>query len=195
MYQQYREGWIEVICGCMFAGKSEELIRRIHVLSYAKKEIQIFKPQIDDRYAKNEVVAHNGARIPCTAVKDSKELASKIAKTTEVVAVDEVQFFDEGMIGLCEQLASQGRRVMLVGLDLDYRGEPFGIMPQLIAKAEFVTKLTAVCSCCGAPATRTQLLIKDESAVHGNAGTIIGGSESYEARCRHCHTAIQGRKQ
>ena len=121
MYQQYREGWIEVICGCMFAGKSEELIRRIHVLSYAKKEIQIFKPQIDDRYAKNEVVAHNGARIPCTAVKDSKELASKIAKTTEVVAVDEVQFFDEGMIGLCEQLASQGRRVMLAGSGLPRR--------------------------------------------------------------------------
>lgn len=187
MYNQYREGWIEVICGCMFAGKTEELIRRIHVLSYAKKEILVFKPQMDDRYSENEIVSHAGAHIPCITVKKAQEILKNIHQNTEVVAIDEVQFFDREIIDVCEYLADKGMRVMVAGLDKDFRGEPFSVVPELLTRAEFVTKLTAVCAKCGAPATRTQRLLNGQPASFDEPIVLIGASDQYEPRCRHCH--------
>ena len=187
MYQQYREGWLEVISGCMFAGKTEELIRRIKVLQYAKKNIVVFKPRIDDRYSDVDVVSHAGTSVKSIAVSTAAEMMKYITPQTEVVAVDEVQFFDEEMVAICNQLADEGKRVMAAGLDMDFRGVPFGIMPQLITHAEFVTKLTAVCMQCGAPATRTQRLVNGKPASYHDPIVMVGASESYEARCRHCH--------
>lgn len=154
MYHQYRAGWIEVISGCMFAGKTEELIRRIRVLDYAKKNIIVFKPDIDNRYSKTEVVSHAGTKIRSIPIKDAQDILLHIDELVDVVAIDEVQFFDDKVVGICESLANQEKRVMVAGLDMDFRGEPFGVMPELITRAEFVTKLTAVCVKCGAPATR-----------------------------------------
>lgn len=186
MYQQYREGWLEVITGCMFAGKTEELIRRINVLQFAGKKVVVFKPKIDDRYSKDQVVSHCGKCIESFAVSSSKEIL-KLAGDAEVIAIDEVQFFDEGIIEVCNSFADQGRRVMAAGLDLDFRGKPFGVMPSLMTYAEFVTKLTAVCMRCGAPATRTQRLVDGHPARYDDPIIQVGASESYEARCRHCH--------
>ncbi len=187
MYQQYREGWLEVISGCMFAGKTEELIRRIKVLQYAKKNIVVFKPRIDDRYSDVDVVSHAGTSVKSIAISTAAEMMDCITPQTEVVAVDEVQFFDEEMVDLCNRLADEGKRVMVAGLDMDFRGVPFGIMPQLITHAEFVTKLTAVCMKCGAPATRTQRLVNGKPASYHDPIVMVGASEAYEARCRHCH--------
>ena len=164
MYHQYREGWIEVISGCMFAGKTEELIRRINVLSYAKKNIIVFKPKIDNRYSDSEIVSHSGAKVPCLVVEKAQDILKKIEADTEVVAIDEVQFFDKDIVEVCEYLADKGIRVMVAGLDKDFRGESFGVMPELLTRAEFVTKLTAVCAKCGAPATRTQRLVNGKPA-------------------------------
>ena len=144
MYQQYREGWLEVISGCMFAGKTEELIRRIKVLQYAKKNIVVFKPRIDDRYSDVDVVSHAGTSVKSIAISTAAEMMDCITPQTEVVAVDEVQFFDEEMVDLCNRLADEGKRVMVAGLDMDFRGVPFGIMPQLITHAEFVTDRKSV---------------------------------------------------
>ncbi|MBE6113998.1 MAG: thymidine kinase [Erysipelotrichaceae bacterium] len=187
MYHQYRPGWIEVISGCMFAGKTEELIRRINVLAYAKKKILVFKPDIDNRYSEEDVVSHSGLKIKSIPIKDPKEILEHVTEDTEVVAIDEVQFFGDTVVEICEQLALEGKRVMAAGLDMDFRGEPFGIMPQLITRAEFVTKLTAVCVKCGAPATRTQRLVNQEPAAYTDPIVLVGASESYEPRCRHCH--------
>ena len=159
MYNQYREGWIEVICGCMFAGKTEELIRRINVLSYARKNILVFKPKIDDRYSTTEIASHAGSKVPCIVISEAKEILDHVNYDTDVVAIDEVQFFDEDVVDICEYLADSGLRVMVAGLDKDFRGEPFGVLPDLLTRAEFVTKLTAVCAKCGAPATITQRII------------------------------------
>ena len=167
MYNQYREGWLEVICGCMFAGKTEELIRRINVLSYAKKKIIVFKPEID-----------------------SKEILRYIKPDTEVIAVDEVQFFDRDIVDVCEYLADKGLRVMVAGLDKDFRGEPFGVLPELLTRAEFVTKLTAVCAKCGAPATRTQRLVDGSPASFEDPIVLVGAVDHYEPRCRHCHEIL-----
>ena len=167
MYHQYREGWIEVISGCMFAGKTEELIRRINVLSYAKKNIIVFKPKIDNRYSDSEIVSHSGAKVPCLVVEKAQDILKKIEADTEVVAIDEVQFFDKDIVEVCEYLADKGIRVMVAGLDKDFRGESFGVMPELLTRAEFVTKLTAVCAKCGAPATRTQRLVNGKPAGFG----------------------------
>ena len=175
MYNQYREGWLEVICGCMFAGKTEELIRRINVLSYAKKKIIVFKPEIDNRYSDKEIVSHAGTKVPCIVVKDSKEILRYIKPDTEVIAVDEVQFFD---------------RDMVAGLDKDFRGEPFGVLPELLTRAEFVTKLTAVCAKCGAPATRTQRLVDGSPASFEDPIVLVGAVDHYEPRCRHCHEIL-----
>ena len=172
MYHQYKEGYIEVICGCMFAGKTEELIRRIHVLSYAKKNIRVFKPKIDNRYSETEIVSHSGKKIKCHVISKPKEILELMERDDEVIAIDEAQFFDESLIEVCDYLADGGKRVMLAGLDTDFRGEPFGIMPQLMTKAEFVTKLTAVCAKCGAPATRTQRLINGKPANFDDPSTI-----------------------
>ena len=142
MYHQYRAGWLEVISGCMFAGKTEELIRRINVLSYAKMNIIVFKPKIDNRYSDTEIVSHSGAKVPCLVVDRAQEILKKVNIDTEVVAIDEVQFFDKDIVDVCEYLADKGIRVIVAGLDKDFRGEPFGIMPELLTRAEFITKLS-----------------------------------------------------
>lgn len=190
MYHQYREGWIEVISGCMFAGKTEELIRRINVLSYAKKNIRVFKPKIDNRYSETEIVSHSGKKIPCDVIESPKDILKLVQRDDDVIAIDEAQFFDHSLIDVCDYLADSGKRVMLAGLDTDFRGEPFGIMPQLLTKAEFVTKLTAVCAKCGAPATRTQRLINGKPAQFDDPIILVGEKESYEPRCRHCHEVL-----
>ncbi len=190
MYNQYREGWLEVICGCMFAGKTEELIRRIHVLSYAKKNIMVFKPVIDNRYSDTEIVSHSGEHIPCISVENAKDILKYVKREVEVVAIDEVQFFDKDIVEVCEYLADKGLRVMVAGLDKDFRGEPFGVVPELLTRAEFVTKLTAVCAKCGAPATRTQRLVDGKPASFEEPIIVVGAKEQYEPRCRHCHEIL-----
>ena len=146
MYNQYREGYIEVITGCMFAGKTEELIRRIKVLEYAKKKIQVFKPSIDNRFSDDIVASHAGSQVKSLAVNKAVDIFEYLQPDTDVIAIDEVQFFDEEIVLVCECLADRGKRVMVAGLDMSFRGEPFGVMPELLTRAEFVTKLTAVCS-------------------------------------------------
>lgn len=187
MYHQYREGWLEVISGCMFAGKTEELIRRINVLSYAKKNIIVFKPKVDSRYSDSHIVSHSGEQVPCLVVAKAQDILKKIEVDTEVVAIDEVQFFDEDIVEVCDYLADKGIRVMVAGLDQDFRGESFKIMAELLTRAEFVTKLTAVCAKCGAPATRTQRLVGGNPASFDQPVILVGAKESYEPRCRHCH--------
>jgi len=187
MYHQYKAGWLEVIAGCMFAGKTEELIRRINVLRFAKKNIKVFKPAIDNRYSNTKVVSHAGSSVDSLVVAKARDILDYIDDSVDVVAIDEVQFFDSEIVAVCEQLACSGKRVMVAGLDMDFRGEPFNVMPVLITCAEFVTKLTAVCTCCGAPATRTQRLVNGEAASYHDPIILVGASESYEARCRHCH--------
>ena len=191
MYNQYREGWIEVICGCMFAGKTEELIRRINVLSYARKNILVFKPKIDDRYSTTEIASHAGSKVPCIVISEAKEILDHVNYDTDVVAIDEVQFFDEDVVDICEYLADSGLRVMVAGLDKDFRGEPFGVLPDLLTRAEFVTKLTAVCAKCGAPATRTQRIINGKPASFNDPIVLVGAEEAYEPRCRHCHEIVE----
>lgn len=191
MYNQYHEGWIEVICGCMFAGKTEELIRRINVLSYARKNILVFKPKIDDRYSTTEIASHAGSKVPCIVISEAKEILDHVNYDTDVVAIDEVQFFDEDVVDICEYLADSGLRVMVAGLDKDFRGEPFGVLPDLLTRAEFVTKLTAVCAKCGAPATRTQRIINGKPASFNDPIVLVGAKEAYEPRCRHCHEIVE----
>ena len=191
MYNQYREGWIEVICGCMFAGKTEELIRRINVLSYARKNILVFKPKIDDRYSTTEIASHAGSKVPCIVISEVKEILNHVNYDTDVVAIDEVQFFFFVVVDICEYLADSGLRVMVAGLDKDFRGEPFGVLPDLLTRAEFVTKLTAVCAKCGAPATRTQRIINGKPASFNDPIVLVGAKEAYEPRCRHCHEIVE----
>lgn len=187
MYQTYRQGWVEVITGCMFAGKTEELIRRIKVLEFAKKRIKVFKPLTDNRYSNTLVVSHAGSSVESIVVASSIDILKHISDDLDVVAIDEVQFFDEGIVEVCDFLARKGIRVMAAGLDQDFRGEPFGIMPLLMTQAEFVTKLTAVCNTCGAPATRSQRIVNGLPASFDEPIILVGASESYEASCRHCH--------
>ena len=190
MYHQYQEGYIEVITGCMFAGKTEELIRRINVLKFANKNILVFKPKIDNRYSNEAVVSHAGSSVKSVDIEHAIDIISYVEADTDVVAIDEVQFFDEEIVRVCEYLALKGLRVMVAGLDMDFRGEPFGVIPTLMTTAEFVTKLTAVCTTCGAPATRTQRLVDGKPASYHDPIVMIGASEAYEARCRHDHEVI-----
>lgn len=190
MYRTYREGWIEVISGCMFAGKTEELIRRIKVLEYAQKKIVVFKPKIDDRYDEVNVVSHAGSSVKSFAISKASEILDYVDDSVEVIAIDEVQFFDDDIVAICDHYADQGKRVMVAGLDMDFRGVPFGVMPKLFTLAEFVTKLTAVCTKCGAPATRTQRLVNGKPASYDDPIILVGAAESYEARCRHCHRVV-----
>lgn len=187
MYHQYREGWLEVICGCMFSGKTEELIRRINVLSYAKKNIIVFKPKRDNRFSNTEIVSHSGVKVPCLVVEKAQDILKLIKDDSEVVAIDEVQFFDNDIVDVCEYLADKGLRVMVAGLDSDFRGESYPVTALLLTRAEFVTKLTAVCAKCGAPATRTQRLVNGKPASFKDPVLLIGSTEYYEPRCRHCH--------
>ena len=187
MYHQYQKGWLEVICGCMFAGKTEELIRRLHVLSYAKQKMVVFKPKIDDRYSDHEIVSHSGMKIPCYVVEQAKKILPMIEEDIEVVAIDEAQFYDRSIVDICDYLADKGIRVMVSGLDTDFRGEAFPVMAELLTHAEFATKLSAVCAKCGAPATRTQRIIDGAPASFDDPVILVGANDYYEPRCRHCH--------
>ena len=187
MYQELQKGWVEVITGPMFAGKSEELIRRIRTLKYAKKNIVCFKPSIDDRYSETSIASHAGGRYKAYPVKSIQDIKDNLTDDVDVIAIDEIQFFGEEILPLLDELANSGKRVMCAGLDLDFRGEPFGIMPKLLAKAEFVTKLTAACKICGEAATRTQRIIDGKPAYYEEPVVVVGASECYEARCRHHH--------
>jgi thymidine kinase len=187
MYNKPSGGWIEIICGSMFSGKTEELIRRLRRAKIAKQEIQVFKPTIDTRYADREVTSHNGMQIEALPVEDTAQLRGMIAPEATVIAIDEAQFFDDDVVPLCEELADKGLRVIVAGLDMDFRGEPFGPMPALMARAEQVTKLQAICVECGDPASRTQRLIDGEPAAYDDPVILVGASEVYEARCRGCH--------
>ena len=187
MYNKPSSGWIEVICGSMFCGKTEELIRRVRRAQIARQKVQVFKPAIDTRYAKREVTSHNGMQVEAMPVEDVAQLQTLIEQGTTVVALDEVQFFDDTITALCEKLADQGTRVIVAGLDMDFRGEPFGPMPTLMARAERVDKLQAICVVCGGPASHTQRLIDGQPAAYGDPIILVGASEVYEARCRGCH--------
>lgn len=187
VYHQPRGGWIELICGGMFAGKSEELLRRIRRAEIARQSVQAFKPVVDDRYGVDVIGSHNGMRREATIVRDSREILEQLGPETSVVAIDEAQFFDLGLAEVCDELADKGLRVIVAGLDVDFRGEPFGSMPRLLAQAEYVDKLQAICQSCGAPACRTQRLIDGKPARYDDPVVLIGASEVYEARCRDCH--------
>ncbi len=190
-YNEKNRGWIEVIAGPMFAGKSEEILRRIRRLEYAKKKYLVFKPAIDNRYSKTEVVSHIKNKTKAIAIKDSSEILKHIKYNTDVIIVDEAQFLDNGVVDICEKLATEGRRVIVGGLDMDFRGEPFPIMAELLARAEDVTKLTAICVKCGAPATRSQRIINGKPAKYNDPVVVVGAFETYEPRCRHCHEVIK----
>ena len=175
-----RTGWIEVICGSMFSGKSEELIRRLRRAEIARQHVQVFKPRIDDRYDDDHIVSHNRQRLPSQRVGSSAELYDSVDAVTRVVGIDEAQFYDDGLIDVCQRLASEGRRVIIAGLDQDYLGRPFEPIPQLLALAEYITKTLAICVKCGAPANHSQRLIASEERV------VVGADDVYEARCRAC---------
>ena len=174
------QGWIEVIVGSMFSGKSEELIRRLRRAQIARQKVQIFKPALDTRYSDDHIVSHSEMRIPSCAVRTARELLDKVAPDTEVVGIDEGQFFDAELPMVCDTLAEQGKRVIVAGLDKDYLGKPFEPMPHLLAIAEYITKTLAICMVCGNPANHTQRLVVSEDRV------LLGTQGTYEARCRRC---------
>jgi thymidine kinase len=172
-------GWIEVIAGCMFSGKTEELIRRIRRAEIARQKVAIFKPGIDTRYSTDHIVSHSDAKLRSTVVNTSAEIVA-LARNAQVVGIDEGQFFDMGIVDVAENLANDGKRVIIAGLDQDYRGKPFEPMPQLLAIAEYITKTLAICVVCGNPADRTQRTTSSSDRV------LVGEKDSYEARCRSC---------
>lgn len=181
MLHQSLPGFIEVVCGSMFSGKTEELMRRIKRAQYGRQKVQVFKPKIDNRYSEEHVQSHDANKILSTPVSSARDILDRVEDNTRVVGIDEVQFFDETIIDVCNKLAYRGIRVICAGLDMDFRGQPFGPMPKLLAVAESVTKLQAVCVSCGMPASRSQRIIGDSSVV------AVGAKEMYEARCRFCH--------
>lgn len=187
MYLMKQSGWVEVICGSMFSGKSEELIRRVRRAQFAKQKIAVFKPRIDNRYHDQSVVSHNGSSFTAKPISHSIEILHHIEADIDIIAIDEVQFFDEGIVRVIQQLADSGHRVIAAGLDQDFRGEPFGQMPDIMAIAEQVTKLQAVCTVCGSPSSRTQRLIDGRPASYHDPVILVGASEAYEPRCRHHH--------
>jgi thymidine kinase len=182
-------GWIEVICGVMFSGKSEELIRRVRRAIIAKKRVQVFKSHLDERYAGiYQVSSHDGRTVEAVPVDTADQIAQLVDKDVQVVAIDEAQFLDEGVVALVTALANRGVRVILAGTDNDFRGEPFGPMPRLLAVAEVVDKLHAICVVCGNPASRNQRLIAGKPARYDSPTIMVGSAEAYEARCRACHS-------
>jgi thymidine kinase len=181
-------GWLEVVCGPMFSGKSEEMIRRLRRAEIAGQKVVIFKPRIDDRYDAADVVSHAGIRMRAVPVGGVPEMVEQ-ARGFEVIGIDEVQFFEEEVVGAALALAEAGARVIAAGLDQDFRRLPFGPMPDLLAHAEFVDKLQAVCHRCGGPATTTQRLVDGKAAPYSGATIVVGANEQYEARCRDCHEA------
>ena len=186
-FMQPKGGWVELICGSMFSGKTEELIRRVRRAQIAKQNVQVFKPQIDTRYALARVASHSGLQWDSHTINDPAEIWDFLAAETNVVAIDEVQFFDWAVADIASSLADKGLRVICAGLDLDFRGEPFGPIPLLMAQAEMVDKLHAICVQCGAPAARTQRLIDGRPANYDDPVIMVGANEVYEARCRDCH--------
>jgi thymidine kinase len=172
-------GWIEVVCGCMFSGKTEELIRRARRAEIAKQKVAIFKPRIDNRYSAQHIVSHSEQSLTSTVVDDASEILA-LSENAQVVGVDEGQFFKANLVEVCETLANQGKRVIVAGLDQDYRGKPFEPMPQMLAVAEYITKTLAICVVCGNPADRTQRKTQSADRV------LVGAKDIYEARCRHC---------
>jgi thymidine kinase len=186
-YFQPRGGWIEIICGSMFSGKTEELLRRIRRAEIARQQVQVFKPALDRRYHAEQVASHNGLYWGALPAESVAQILENVNPDTNVVAVDEAQFFALELSAACNLLADRGVRVIVAGLDLDFRGEPFRPMPVHKAEAEEVTKLQAICVQCGAPASRTQRLIDGRPAGYDDPVILVGGSESYEARCRRCH--------
>ncbi len=188
MFQSARAGWIEVIAGVMFSGKSEELIRRVRRAVIARKQVQVFKSHLDARYAGlYNVTTHDGLTVEAEPVDSAEEVMRRWRAGTEVVAVDEVQFLDDGIVDVANALADRGVRVILAGTDVDFRGLPFGAMPTLMCVAEVVDKFQAICVVCGGPATRNQRLVNGKPATWDSPTIMVGGRESYEARCRHCH--------
>ena len=188
MFHGTRPGWIEVISGVMFSGKTEELIRRVRRAVIARKKVQVFKSHLDARYAGiYNVTTHDGLTVEAEPVDSSLQVMHALRDGTEVVAVDEVQFLDEGIVEVADALANRGVRVVLAGTDVDFRGLPFGALPTLMCIAEVVDKLHAICVVCGGPATRNQRLIDGAPAPWSSPTIMVGGRESYEARCRHCH--------
>jgi thymidine kinase len=188
VYPSARNGWIEVIAGVMFSGKSEELIRRVRRAIIAKKKVQVFKSHLDTRYGGIQTISsHDGRAVEAIPVDSSAQLAQQINAYADVIAIDEAQFLDAGIVRLSTALAEGGVRVVLAGTDTDFRGEPFGPMPQLMAVAEVVDKLHAICVICGNPASRNQRLIEGKPARYDSPTIMVGGRDTYEARCRHCH--------
>lgn len=178
-----KKGWIEVVCGSMFSGKTEELIRRLRRAQLANQRVEIFKPMIDTRYSEEEIVSHNANAIRSTPVENSQNILLLVEQGAEVVGIDEAQFFDLELVNVCQKLASRGTRVIVAGLDMDYLGHPFGPMPQLMAVAEYVTKVQAICMVCG------DLASHSFRKVAQNEKVLLGEKESYEPRCRSCFNA------
>ena len=175
-------GWIEAVVGSMFSGKTQELIRRLRLAMIARQKVQVFNSALDTRYAKDHIVSHDAVKIPSKSAQKAKDIFQLIDPDTQVVGIDEVQFFDEDIVEVCEELAGQGRRVVVAGLDQDYRGVPFPVTCRLMGVAEFVTKNLAICSVCGNPANRSQRL------THTRKRISVGAADKYEARCRRCFT-------
>jgi thymidine kinase len=176
-------GWIEVICGSMFSGKTEELIRRLKRAQIAKQPVQIFKPRMDDRYDVENIVSHSSQRLTSVAIERAEEILHKLRPETQVVGIDEVQFLGPEVVPVCENLAERGMRVIVAGLDQDYKGKPFEPMPQLLSVAEYITKELAICMVCGNPANRSQRIVSRSDRV------VVGAAGAYEARCRKCFVA------
>ena len=188
MIENRKFGWIECICGSMFSGKSEELLRRIKRGVIAKQNVLLFKPSIDNRYEENKVSTHNGNSYESVNIDKAEQIYDYINdKKYDIIGIDEVQFFDDKIVEVINKLADDGVRVIVAGLDMDFKAEPFHPMPEIMAISEMVTKLHAVCNKCGKEASRSQRLINGEPAKYDDPIVVIGASESYEARCRHCH--------
>ena len=181
LYQRGNLGWIEVICGSMFSGKSEELIRRLRRAQIARQRVQIFKPRVDNRFSEDHIVSHSDMKIRSQLVATASEILEQVDTRTQVIGVDEGQFFDLELVAVCNKLADMGKRVIVAGLDQDYRGRPFDPMPQLLSIAEYITKTLAICVRCGGPANRTQRIIASTDKV------LVGAGDFYEARCRLCY--------
>ncbi|MGB2579608.1 thymidine kinase [Elusimicrobium simillimum] len=175
-----KQGWIEVLCGCMYSGKSEELIARLRKAKIGKRKIQIFNSSLDTRYGEGQVSSHNKSNLQSVCVEKAEDILKLVDPGTQVVGIDEGNFFDKGLVDVCEELAKQGKRVIVAGLDLDYMGKPFESMAMLLPKAEYLTKKLAVCNKCGSPACRTQRMVKSKTRI------LVGAAGMYEARCRKC---------
>lgn len=183
-------GTLIVITGSMFAGKSEELIRQVRRALYARKNVQVFKSALDNRWDSAAIATHNGVRFEAIPVSSSADLERLVEPDTEVIAIEEIQFFDEGVVALCDLWANEGRTVIVAGLDQDFRGQPFGFMPVLLALADEVIKLRAICARCGQLASKTQRLVDGRPASWDEPTILIGAAEKYEARCRRCHKVL-----